>query len=93
MKTDIYRQLQRHLDNIRDIIEKSSGPYAVMNCVCRQARGKMGEPCKQTDIMQICFTLGEAARYMPDGCPCVSKYSHGSITKSLHRLWQLPECM
>jgi len=24
----------------------------------------MGEPCKQTDIMQTCFTLGESASYM-----------------------------
>jgi electron transport complex protein RnfB len=51
-------------DNARAIIEKSPGPFAVMNCVCRQAKDKMGEPCKQTDIMQTCFTLGEAARFM-----------------------------
>ena len=24
----------------------------------------MGDPCKQTDIMQTCFTLGQAARFM-----------------------------
>ena len=51
-------------DNSRAIIEKSPGPFAVMNCVCRQAKEKMGDPCKQTDIMQTCFTLGEAARFM-----------------------------
>lgn len=51
-------------DNARAIIEKSPGPFAVMNCVCRQAKEKMGEPCKQTDIMQTCFTLGESASFM-----------------------------
>ncbi len=51
-------------DNARGIIEKSPGPYAVMNCICRQAKEKMGDPCKQTDIMQTCFTLGNSAMFM-----------------------------
>ena len=51
-------------DNARTIIERSPGPFAVMNCVCRQAREKMGEKCRQTDIMETCFTLGDSARYM-----------------------------
>jgi len=53
-------------DNARVIIEKSPGPFAVMNCVCRQAKEKMGEPCKQTDIKQTCFTLGNSAKFMMD---------------------------
>lgn len=53
-------------DNARSLIEKSSGPFAVMNCVCRQAREKMGETCKQTDIMETCFTMGDAANFMMD---------------------------
>jgi len=51
-------------DNARALIEKSTGPFAVMNCVCRQARQKMGEGCKQTDIMETCFTLGDSAKFM-----------------------------
>ncbi|TFH20810.1 MAG: 4Fe-4S dicluster domain-containing protein, partial [Bacteroidia bacterium] len=51
-------------DKARDIIDQSPGPYAVMNCVCRQARQKMGGNCKQTDIMETCFTLGDSARFM-----------------------------
>ncbi|MCK4991689.1 MAG: 4Fe-4S binding protein, partial [Bacteroidales bacterium] len=51
-------------DNARTLIEKSPGPFAVMNCVCRQARQKMGEHCKQTDIMETCFTLGDSAKFM-----------------------------
>jgi electron transport complex protein RnfB len=51
-------------DNARAIIERSPGPFGVMNCICRQARQKMGEPCKQTDIMETCLTFGNSARYM-----------------------------
>lgn len=51
-------------DNARSIVENSSGPFAVMNCVCRQAREKMGESCKQTDILETCFTLGNSAKFM-----------------------------
>ena len=51
-------------DNARAVIEKSAGPFAVMNCVCRQARQKMGDHCKQTDIMETCFTLGNSAEFM-----------------------------
>ena len=51
-------------DSARSLIEQSRGPYAVMNCVCRQAKEKMGESCQQTDIMETCFTLGNSAVYM-----------------------------
>jgi len=51
-------------DNARTLIENSPGPFAVMNCICRQARQKMGEHCKQTDIMETCFTLGDSATFM-----------------------------
>jgi len=51
-------------DNARSIIEKSPGPFGVMNCVCRQARQKMGEHCKQTPIMETCLSLGKSAKYM-----------------------------
>lgn len=53
-------------DNARTLIEKSPGPYAVMNCVCRQAKEKMGASCKQTDIRETCFTLGNSAWFMVD---------------------------
>ena len=53
-------------DSARSIIDQSPGPYAVMNCVCRQAREKMGQKCQQTDIMETCFTLGNSAKYMMD---------------------------
>ena len=51
-------------DNITEIIKNSSGPFAVMNCICRQAKDTLNEPCKQTDIRETCLTFENAARYM-----------------------------
>jgi len=53
-------------DNARILIKQSPGPFAVMNCVCRQAKEKMGESCRQTDIRETCFTLGKSAWFMVD---------------------------
>jgi Fe-S-cluster-containing hydrogenase component 2 len=53
-------------DDARSIVDRSQGPFAVMNCVCRQAREKMGSKCKQTDILETCFTLGNSAKHMMD---------------------------
>jgi electron transport complex protein RnfB len=51
-------------DDARALIEKSPGPFAVMNCVCRQGKEKMGHKCSQTDIRETCFTIGKSARLM-----------------------------
>jgi ferredoxin len=51
-------------DNMREIVNKSPGPFAVMNCVCRQARDKMGTPCQQTDVRETCLTIGNSAKHM-----------------------------
>ncbi len=51
-------------DNARSLIERSPGPFAVMNCVCRQAKEKMGKSCKQTSVLETCFTLEKAALFM-----------------------------
>jgi len=53
-------------DNARALIEDSPGPFGVMNCVCRQARQKLGESCSQTDVMETCFTLGDSAKFMKE---------------------------
>jgi Pyruvate/2-oxoacid:ferredoxin oxidoreductase delta subunit len=51
-------------DKITDIIKNSHGPFAVMNCVCRQAKDTMDEPCKQTDVRETCLMLENSARHM-----------------------------
>jgi len=51
-------------DKITEIIKDSPGPFAVMNCICRQAKDLLNEPCKQTDIRETCLTFENAARSM-----------------------------
>jgi len=51
-------------DDARQIVQDSAGPFAVLNCVCRQAKDKVGDPCKQSDIRETCIGL----RYMAQAC-------------------------
>jgi len=77
-------------DNARAIVERSPGPFGVMNCVCRQARQKMGQHCKQTDIMETCLTLGNSARFMMEKVVAreVSREEMtGLITRAKTKAW------
>ena len=49
-------------DDARQLIESSPGPIAVMNCVCRQGKDLLDEPCRQTDARRVCMTFKGAAR-------------------------------
>lgn len=51
-------------DKIREIVKSSPGPFAVMNCICRQSKDTMGEPCKQTDIRETCLMFEGSAKHM-----------------------------
>jgi Na+-translocating ferredoxin:NAD+ oxidoreductase subunit B len=54
-------------DQVRCLIEAAEGPFAVINCVCRQAADLLGRPCRQTDIRRTCLLLGGAARMSLEG--------------------------
>jgi len=44
-------------DDITAIIKNSPGPFAVMNCVCKQAKDKLGKSCTQTEVRETCILL------------------------------------
>ena len=48
-------------DGARALVMKSAGPFAVLNCVCRQGADLMDQPCKQTEIRETCLLLGDFA--------------------------------
>jgi len=48
-------------DNIRDIVKYSRGPFAIAECICRKTKDILGEPCKKTDLRELCITLGHGA--------------------------------
>ena len=49
-------------DDARRLIEEGAGPWAARNCVCRQGKDALGEPCRQTAARRVCLTIGPAAR-------------------------------
>lgn len=54
------RQVGRY-DDARRIVEEGRGPWAARNCVCRQGRDLLGEPCRQTTSRRVCLMIGPAA--------------------------------
>jgi len=50
-------------DDARRLIGESSGPWAVINCVCRQGKDLVGEPCRQTDVRRTCLLMKGMAHY------------------------------
>jgi ferredoxin len=47
---------------IEELIEKFDD-IAVGHCFCRHHKDLLGEPCKQTDLRENCFTFGKSARF------------------------------
>lgn len=48
-------------DDARQLIMNSAGPFAVVNCICRQSKDLLGQPCKLSDIRETCITIEEIA--------------------------------
>jgi electron transport complex protein RnfB len=49
-------------DGARDLVMRSEGPFAVLNCVCRQGMDLLEKPCRQTEIRETCLVMGDFAR-------------------------------
>jgi Pyruvate/2-oxoacid:ferredoxin oxidoreductase delta subunit len=50
-------------DDITEIIKNSPGPFAVMNCICRQAKDKLDKPCTRTEIRETCILLEDGVDF------------------------------
>lgn len=48
---------------VEDLVEKFDD-IAVGHCFCRHHKDLLGEPCKQTDERENCFTFGKSARHV-----------------------------
>lgn len=53
-------------DDAKELIMNSSGPFAVVNCVCRQSKDLLGEPCKLSDIRETCIVIEDFAEVLTD---------------------------
>lgn len=49
-------------DDIKELFEQSNGPFAIINCVCRQSSDLRKKSCKVTDRREVCMGIGEMAR-------------------------------
>ena len=47
---------------VEEIIQKFDD-IAVGHCFCRHHKDLLGNPCRQTDLRENCFTFGKSARY------------------------------
>jgi Pyruvate/2-oxoacid:ferredoxin oxidoreductase delta subunit len=54
------RQVGRY-DDARRLVAEGPGPFAARNCVCRQGRDAIGEPCRATSARRVCLMIGKAA--------------------------------
>lgn len=57
-----YEQKIASYDDMRNLIENIGEPIAVAECICRQAKDMMGEPCKKTKMVESCFMFRNAAK-------------------------------
>ncbi len=48
-------------DDARRLIAEGPGPWAVRNCVCRQGKDLLGQPCRQTADRRVCLMIGRIA--------------------------------
>ena len=53
-------------DDAKQLIMNSNGPFAVINCVCRQSKDLLGQPCMLSDIRETCITINEIAEVCID---------------------------
>ncbi len=56
-----YEQKIATYDDLRAIIENCGEPIAVADCICRKIQDILGNPCKATDLREICFSFRNAA--------------------------------
>ncbi len=49
-------------DGAKELVMGSKGPFAVINCVCRQGMDLQEQPCRLSEIRETCLLMGEFAQ-------------------------------
>jgi len=50
-------------DQLKNLLENASR-ISVMPCVCRKGQDLIGDPCKQTDMRELCFVLNDSVEHV-----------------------------
>ena len=53
-------------DDLLKLLNTTEGPYAAINCVCRQVKDVIKDPCKATSRRELCLGFGEPAQLYID---------------------------
>lgn len=70
-------------DNIKEIIEKKTGPIVILNCVCKESKDLLEDPCKLGDIRNCCITFDYAAVGSLDLFPSAREISKTELLELL----------
>lgn len=62
-------------DDVGKCLDSYDGPIAILNCVCKQVKDILGDPCKVTDRREVCMGFGVLAQL------CIDQGWGRSITK------------
>jgi ferredoxin len=49
-------------DHLVNIINKTEGPFAIHECMCRKLAALKGNPCKKTSRLETCLGIGDIAK-------------------------------
>ncbi|MHA2473072.1 MAG: 4Fe-4S binding protein [Promethearchaeota archaeon] len=49
-------------NDIKQLFENVEGPFSIINCVCRQAKDILGDPCHATSRREVCMGFGNFAK-------------------------------
>ena len=49
-------------DEVAALLQEAEAPYAIFECICRQKKSLLGEPCQITDRQETCFAVGSMAQ-------------------------------
>lgn len=72
-------------DNIKEIIKNKSGIISVMDCVCRQSKDLMENPCKLGEIRNCCITFDDSAERSLEEYPSARKVSKDELIELLDK--------
>ncbi|MFW9826273.1 MAG: 4Fe-4S binding protein [Candidatus Thorarchaeota archaeon] len=61
-----YEQNVSTYDELKKIIENIGEPISVQECICRQAKDLVGDPCKKTKLRESCFAFRTGAKAFID---------------------------
>ena len=61
-----YEQNISTYDDLKAMIEEIGEPIVVQECICRQAKDLVEDPCKKTDLRESCFSFRTAGKTILD---------------------------